>query len=179
MPSTLPKRIRLQWRLQGLLTSIQIRVWDMKLLVEIRKAGSQNNPNGLKIGADGILYWKVSSIVHVLINWLAGEVSGSWRTWMLTMHYFRIPGDKLFFAKSQHSAPHGMIDLSHCQTVKSAEFKAGQSPLILQSQQIWWLEFNWHPLTFVLSILSCRKEVCHWGFDERYNLFHVWRQWKR
>ena len=34
-------------------------------------------------------------------------------------------GDKLFFSKSQYSAPHGMIDLSQCQTVKSAEFKAG------------------------------------------------------
>ena len=151
----------------------------MKLLVEIRKAGSRNNPNGLKIGVDGILYWKVSSPVHVLINYLAGEVSGPWRTWMLTMHHSRIPGDKLFFAKSQHSAPHGMIDLSHCQTVKSAEFKAGKSPLILYSQQIWWLEFNRHPLSIVHSILSCRKEVCHRGFNERHNLFYVWWQWKR
>lgn len=36
-----------------------------------------------------------------------------------------VQGDKLFFSKSQNSAPHGMIDLKQCQTVKSAEFKAG------------------------------------------------------
>lgn len=32
----------------------------------------------------------------------------------------------LFFAKNEHATPHGMIDLSACQTVKSAELKAGK-----------------------------------------------------
>jgi hypothetical protein len=38
--------------------------------------------------------------------------------------YFILKGSKLFFAKGEFSAPHGMIDLSQCMTVKSAELKA-------------------------------------------------------
>ena len=40
--------------------------------------------------------------------------------------WFILKGDKLFFAKSNFSVPHGMVDLSMCQTVKSAEHKAGK-----------------------------------------------------
>ena len=40
--------------------------------------------------------------------------------------WFILKGDKLFFAKSNFSVPHGMVDLSKCQTVKSAEHKAGK-----------------------------------------------------
>jgi len=40
--------------------------------------------------------------------------------------WFILKGDKLFFAKSNYSVPHGMVDLSKCQTVKSAEHKAGK-----------------------------------------------------
>jgi len=39
-------------------------------------------------------------------------------------------GSKLFFAKGEFSAPHGMIDLSICMTVKSAELKAGKKNAI-------------------------------------------------
>lgn len=39
-------------------------------------------------------------------------------------------GSKLFFAKGEFSAPHGMIDLSTCMTVKSAELKAGKKNAI-------------------------------------------------
>jgi len=38
--------------------------------------------------------------------------------------YFILKGSKLFFAKSESGAPHGMIDLATCTTVKSAELKA-------------------------------------------------------
>jgi hypothetical protein len=38
--------------------------------------------------------------------------------------YFILKGSKLFFAKSESGAPHGMIDLATCTTVKSAEMKA-------------------------------------------------------
>mmetsp|Transcript_1636 Transcript_1636/g.4875 ORF Transcript_1636/g.4875 Transcript_1636/m.4875 type:complete len:138 (+) Transcript_1636:140-553(+) len=38
--------------------------------------------------------------------------------------YFILKGSKLFFAKSEMSPPHGMIDLASCMTVKSAEYKA-------------------------------------------------------
>jgi len=38
--------------------------------------------------------------------------------------YFILKGSKLFFAKSELSACHGMIDLASCMTVKSAEYKA-------------------------------------------------------
>lgn len=44
--------------------------------------------------------------------------------------YFILKGSKLFFAKGEFSAPHGMIDLSTCMTVKSAELKAGKKNAI-------------------------------------------------
>lgn len=44
--------------------------------------------------------------------------------------YFILKGAKLFFAKSETGAPHGMIDLSTCMTVKSAELKAGKKNAI-------------------------------------------------
>eukprot|EP01036_Dinobryon_divergens_P029471 gene29471-38575_t len=40
--------------------------------------------------------------------------------------YFTLKGSYLFFSKGEFSAPHGMIDLSTCMTVKSAELKAGK-----------------------------------------------------
>lgn len=33
-------------------------------------------------------------------------------------------GSKLFFGKNEYGAPHGMIDLAHCTTVKSADLKS-------------------------------------------------------
>ena len=44
--------------------------------------------------------------------------------------YFVLKGSKLFFAKGEFTAPHGMIDLSQCMTVKSAELKAGKKNAI-------------------------------------------------
>jgi hypothetical protein len=44
--------------------------------------------------------------------------------------YFLLKGSKLFFAKGEFSAPHGMIDLGTCMTVKSAELKAGKKNAI-------------------------------------------------
>lgn len=38
--------------------------------------------------------------------------------------YFILKGSKLFFAKNEFSAPHGMMDLAHCTTVKSADLKS-------------------------------------------------------
>jgi hypothetical protein len=40
--------------------------------------------------------------------------------------FFLLKGSKLFFAKSERAAPHGMVDLGACMTVKSAELKAGK-----------------------------------------------------
>jgi len=37
--------------------------------------------------------------------------------------YFILKGSKLFFAKGPSTAPHGMVDLSKCLTVKSADIK--------------------------------------------------------
>lgn len=42
----------------------------------------------------------------------------------LTSNLFFSIGSKLFFAKGPNVAPHGMIDLSTCITVKSAEMTA-------------------------------------------------------
>jgi len=38
--------------------------------------------------------------------------------------YFILKGSKLFFAKNEYGAPHGMMDLAHCTTVKSADLKS-------------------------------------------------------
>ncbi len=45
-----------------------------------------------------------------------------WKDWR--RRFFILKGARLFFAKSPHDAPHGMIDLSRCTTVKSADLKA-------------------------------------------------------
>ena len=37
--------------------------------------------------------------------------------------YFVLKGNKLYFSKGINEAPHGVIDLSKCQTVKSADEK--------------------------------------------------------
>mmetsp|Transcript_35080 Transcript_35080/g.110412 ORF Transcript_35080/g.110412 Transcript_35080/m.110412 type:complete len:138 (+) Transcript_35080:279-692(+) len=41
--------------------------------------------------------------------------------------FFILKGNKLFFSRTEDEAPHGMIDLSTCMTVKSAELKAKKS----------------------------------------------------
>ena len=38
--------------------------------------------------------------------------------------FFILKGSRLFFAKTPYEAPHGMIDLSRCTTVKSADLKS-------------------------------------------------------
>eukprot|EP00980_Cylindrotheca_fusiformis_P002589 scaffold612_cov98-Cylindrotheca_fusiformis.AAC.3 len=38
--------------------------------------------------------------------------------------YFFLKGSKLFFGKNEYGGPHGMIDLAHCTTVKSADLKS-------------------------------------------------------
>jgi hypothetical protein len=38
--------------------------------------------------------------------------------------YFLLKGSKLFYSKNEWSPPHGMIDLAHCTTVKSADLKS-------------------------------------------------------
>jgi len=44
--------------------------------------------------------------------------------------YFILKGSKLFYSRGEFSAPHGMVDLSTCMTVKSAELKAGKKNAI-------------------------------------------------
>ena len=56
-------------------------------------------------------------------GWLTKQ-SVWFRDWR--RRYFILKGSKLFFAKNDYCAPHGMIDLSTCMTVKSAELKAGR-----------------------------------------------------
>jgi len=40
--------------------------------------------------------------------------------------FFLLKGSKLFFCKNEYAGPHGMIDLSTCTTVKSADIKSGK-----------------------------------------------------
>eukprot|EP01031_Cornospumella_fuschlensis_P030165 gene30165-36442_t len=44
--------------------------------------------------------------------------------------YFFLKDSKLFFAKGEFTPAHGMVDLSTCTTVKSAELKAGKKNAI-------------------------------------------------
>jgi len=66
--------------------------------------------------------------------------------------YFILKGSKLFFAKSEQGAPHGMVDLSQCMTVKSAELKAGKKNAI---------EVSTHDNTFYMYADS-EKEKDEW-----------------
>ena len=50
--------------------------------------------------------------------------SAWWGIWR--KRYFVLQNSKLFFATTAKEAPHGMIDLSNCMTVKSAEIKANK-----------------------------------------------------
>ncbi|GKY99181.1 hypothetical protein MPSEU_000873500 [Mayamaea pseudoterrestris] len=54
-------------------------------------------------------------------GWLTKQSSWikEWRR-----RYFILKGSKLFFAKNEYNAPHGMMDLAHCTTVKSADLKS-------------------------------------------------------
>jgi hypothetical protein len=56
-------------------------------------------------------------------GWLTKQSAwmGFWRR-----RYFVLQDSKLFFATAVKEAPHGMIDLSQCMTVKSAEIKANK-----------------------------------------------------
>src|SRR5689334_6769814 len=40
--------------------------------------------------------------------------------------YFKLIDNKLYFSRTRNDDPHGVIDLSHCLTVKSAEEKTGK-----------------------------------------------------
>jgi hypothetical protein len=48
----------------------------------------------------------------------------------LASSLFHFEGIQIVFARGEFSAPHGMIDLSTCMTVKSAELKAGKKNAI-------------------------------------------------
>jgi hypothetical protein len=66
-----------------------------------------------------------SGFLYKQSAWLA-----QWRR-----RFFILKGSHLFFASDETTAPHGMIDLSKCQTVKSAEIKAGKKNAIEVSTQ--------------------------------------------
>jgi len=55
--------------------------------------------------------------------------------------YFLLQGSKLFFCKNEWSPPHGMIDLSTCTTVKSADIK---------SHKIYSFEISTPDMTYLL-----------------------------
>ena len=49
--------------------------------------------------------------------------------WMLLWRrrFFRLVGSQLFFSRAPGDPPHGVIELRHCLTVKSAEDKTGRA----------------------------------------------------
>ncbi|OQS02579.1 ubiquitin family protein [Thraustotheca clavata] len=71
----------------------------------------------------------IGEIIHELIGITEnyGELTKrsvwlkEWRT-----RYFVLKGNKLYFCRTKGEAPHGMIDLSECLTVKSAEEKTNK-----------------------------------------------------
>ena len=56
--------------------------------------------------------------VHIMFSYRILYIQ-DWRR-----RFFILKGSRLFFAKNPHDLPHGMIDLSRCTTVKSADLKA-------------------------------------------------------
>jgi len=66
--------------------------------------------------------------------------------------YFLLEGSKLFFCKNEWSPPHGMIDLSTCTTVKSADLK---------SRKIFSFEISTPEMTYLLYADS-EKEKDDW-----------------
>jgi hypothetical protein len=67
------------------------------------------NPGPLIFCPDRCFVWSV----------LACSTPQDWRR-----RYFLLKGSKLFYSKNEWSPPHGMIDLAHCTTVKSADLKS-------------------------------------------------------
>ena len=57
--------------------------------------------------------------MHIMYLYAIFHIIQDWRR-----RYFILKGSRLFFAKTPYEAPHGMIDLSRCTTVKSADLKA-------------------------------------------------------
>jgi len=82
-------------------------------------------------------------------GWLTKQSEGlkDWRR-----RYFLLQGSKLFFCKNEWSPPHGMIDLSTCTTVKSADLK---------SRKINSFEVSTPEMTYLLYA-DCEKEKDDW-----------------
>ena len=66
--------------------------------------------------------------------------------------YFILKGNKLFFAKNEYQAPHGMIDLAHCTTVKSADWK---------SKKRHSFEISTPEITYLLYADTESEKVCY------------------
>lgn len=60
----------------------------------------------------------------LLYLFLADWFFSTWLTQDWRRRFFILKGSRLFFAKTPNESPHGMIDLSRCTTVKSADLKS-------------------------------------------------------
>lgn len=58
-------------------------------------------------------------MTNILLHYTTIYNAQDWRR-----RYFLLKGSRLFYAKNEWSPAHGMIDLAHCTTVKSADLKA-------------------------------------------------------
>ena len=81
------------------------------------KSGSSRPPY---VSPEGVVYDTNNATTE---GWLTKQ-SAWWGFWR--RRFFILQNSKLFFATSPNEAPHGMIDLSQCMTVKSAEIKANK-----------------------------------------------------
>ena len=70
-----------------------------------------------------VCFFSYSMFTHlfhfILCGFFFRIIHQEWRR-----RYFILKGSKLFFAKNEYAAPHGMMDLAHCTTVKSADLKS-------------------------------------------------------
>lgn len=64
-----------------------------------------------------------------------------WRRRYFKLYVSKSSGPRLYFAKSPTEAPHGVIDLRGCLTVKSADDKTGKqhSFEVATSEQVYWM----------------------------------------
>ncbi|KAJ1429319.1 hypothetical protein B484DRAFT_449461 [Ochromonadaceae sp. CCMP2298] len=73
--------------------------------------GAYVDPNGVR--------WDTNNADYEGVMLKKSKWMGEWRK-----RYLILKGTKIFFAKDEESAPHGMMDLVDCVSVKSAENKA-------------------------------------------------------
>ncbi|KAL7561236.1 hypothetical protein ACA910_004157 [Epithemia clementina (nom. ined.)] len=93
----------------------------------------QVQPQSLRAGGSGGMGYQRPPYVDPETNIVYDTSNAEYEGWLTKQsawlkewrrRYFILKGSKLFFAKNEYGAPHGMMDLASCTTVKSADLKS-------------------------------------------------------